>query len=300
VLSEDGTPIAYHSLGHGPGLVVVGGVLSSASDYFQLARALAGDFEVHVMERRGRPGSGPQREDHDLGAECDDLAAVATATESAAVFGHSFGGLVALETARRRTTFDELFLYEPAVPLRGQLSIGWLREYEQLLDRGSRRGAFAWMVKHAGHAPGPISTMPMWCVRLVLRLGIRGEKWAAQDRLLEENAVEHRILGEVEAPTAERFSTVTARTVLLGGAKSPPSASRALLGELVEVIPHASLAVLPGLRHSAPQDRAAHIAAAVLANRRVSPPPDLGPPGGKGLSAAPSFSPYGSAKPDRG
>ena len=102
VRSDDGTVIAYHSLGHGPGLVVVGGVLSEASDYMALAGALAGGFEVHVMERRGRPGSGPQRPAHSLEDECADLAAVTAATGSAAVFGHSFGGLVALETARRR------------------------------------------------------------------------------------------------------------------------------------------------------------------------------------------------------
>ncbi len=59
VRSDDGTVIAYHSVGHGPGLVVVGGVLSAGHDYMALAGALAGEFEVHVMERRGGPGSGP-------------------------------------------------------------------------------------------------------------------------------------------------------------------------------------------------------------------------------------------------
>jgi hypothetical protein len=72
VRSTDGTVIAYHSKGHGPGLVVVGGVLYEGSDYMALADALAGEFEVHVMERRGRPGSGPQRQCHSLDDECGD------------------------------------------------------------------------------------------------------------------------------------------------------------------------------------------------------------------------------------
>jgi hypothetical protein len=37
VRSSDGTVIAYYSIGHGPGLVVVGGVLSAGSDYMALA-----------------------------------------------------------------------------------------------------------------------------------------------------------------------------------------------------------------------------------------------------------------------
>ena len=135
--------IAYHSLGSGPGLVVVGGVLSAGSDYMALADALAGGFEVHVMERRARPGSGPQRPDHSLDDECADLAAVTAATGSASVFGHSFGGLVVLETARRQPIFDEVFVYEPGVPIRGQLRADWLDDYQRRLEDGDRRGAFA-------------------------------------------------------------------------------------------------------------------------------------------------------------
>ena len=76
-VSADGTTIAYHTLGQGPGLVIVGGVLWDGSDYLPLARALAHDYQVHVMERRARPGSGPQREHHGIDDECTDLVAVA-------------------------------------------------------------------------------------------------------------------------------------------------------------------------------------------------------------------------------
>jgi hypothetical protein len=41
----------------------------------------------------------------------------ATATDSRSAFGHSFGGLVVLETARCQPIFDELFVYEPGVPV---------------------------------------------------------------------------------------------------------------------------------------------------------------------------------------
>jgi pimeloyl-ACP methyl ester carboxylesterase len=79
-ISADGTRISYLSVGNGPGLVLVGGVLSSASTYLPLAEGLAGEFTVHVMNRRGRPPSGPQRPRHNIDDECADLAAVASAT----------------------------------------------------------------------------------------------------------------------------------------------------------------------------------------------------------------------------
>jgi len=236
-VSRDSTVIAYHSLGQGPGLVIVGGVLSQGSDYLPLARALAAEYQVHLMERRGRPGSGPQREDHSMVHECDDLAAVATATGSAAVFGHSFGGLVALETARENAVFGDVFVYEPGVPIRGQMRLGWLDVYQRHLDRGDRRGAFACMVRSAGFAPAPVRVMPLWYVRLVLRLAVRGRKWDAMDRLLEANLTEHRVLAVLDAPDPGRFSAITARTVLLGSDKSPDAISGALLAELASVIP---------------------------------------------------------------
>lgn len=264
VASADGTPIGYWTLGQGPGLVVVGGVLSTASDYLPLAHALAREFEVHVMARRGRPGSGPQRDTHSIDDECADLAAVVAATGATAAFGHSFGGLVALETARRRAIFDRLFLYEPGVPLRGRLGAAWPDGYRQRLEMGDRRGAFAWMVKHAGFAPRPLTVMPVWYVKAVLRLAIRGQHWAAKDRLLKANLVEHRIQAALDAPDADRFSSIAADTVLLGGAKSPAFISADLLAELAGVIPHATVTILPGLNHLAPEQRPERVAAAAL------------------------------------
>jgi pimeloyl-ACP methyl ester carboxylesterase len=275
VRSADGTEIAYHSLGSGPGLVVVGGVLSEGSDYMGLARALGGEFAVHIVERRGRPGSGPQRDDHSLDDECADLAAVTADSGSAIVFGHSFGGLVALEAARRQPIFDHVFVYEPGVPIRGQIRTDWLDDYHRRLQRGDRRGAFATMVRSAGFAPPALAMVPVWCVRLILRFAIKGDKWARMDRLLEANLVEHRIQASLDAPDPCRFSTITSRVTLLGGAKSPASISGPLLQEIATVIPSSDVEVLPGLGHLAPQENPDEVATAILAHRGPSGPAHL-------------------------
>jgi pimeloyl-ACP methyl ester carboxylesterase len=270
VASSDGTRIGFVSLGSGPGLIIIGGVLSSASEYLPLARVLATAFTVHVMDRRGRPSSGPQRAGHSIDDECADLAALAMRTGATAAFGHSFGGLVALETAWRHPgLFTELFLYEPGVPLRGHLRAEWLDGYEARLQRGDRRGAFAWMVKHAGFAPRPLEVMPLWFVRAILRLAQRPHRWAATERLLDANLGEHRIQATLEAATADRFSTITARTVLLGGARSPAFISRDLITELAGVIPNATAHLLPALGHPAPEEHPERVAAALLAQSRT-------------------------------
>jgi pimeloyl-ACP methyl ester carboxylesterase len=64
VCSKDGTTISYLSLGTGPAILVIPGVLSMAADYAVFARALAEHFTVHTIERRGRGESGPQGDDY--------------------------------------------------------------------------------------------------------------------------------------------------------------------------------------------------------------------------------------------
>ncbi len=224
-ISPDGTTISYVSVGDGPGLVVVGGVLSSAATYLPLARALTADFTVHVVNRRGRPPSDPQRPDHSIDDECADLVAVATPTQACRAFGHSFGGLVVLETARQHPVFEELYLYEPGVSIAGSLEPVWLDGYERLLQRGDRRGAFAWMVKNAGFAPRALAAMPLWYVKAVLRLAIRGARWRSMEPLLEANLAEQRIVAALDDSDAARFSTITARTHLFGAPRARMSSA---------------------------------------------------------------------------
>ena len=51
VLSKDGTRIGYLSVGEGPSVLVIPGVLSKAADYAAFARALSEHFSVHTIER---------------------------------------------------------------------------------------------------------------------------------------------------------------------------------------------------------------------------------------------------------
>jgi pimeloyl-ACP methyl ester carboxylesterase len=110
--------------------------------------------------------------------------------------------------------------------------------------------------------------MPRWYVKAVLRLAIRGEKWTTMDQLLEANLIEHRIQRDLNAPTVERFSTVAADTLLLGGAKSPDFISTALLRELADVIPRSTATVVPGLGHLAPIEQPDAVCNAMLLHRQ--------------------------------
>src|SRR5512135_43841 len=126
VISEDGTTISFLSVGKGPAVIVLPGVLSMASDYAAFASALASRFAVHTMERRGRGGSGPQGDGYGIQKELDDVLALQRETGARLLVGHSYGGLIALEVARNNDTFTRIAVYEPGVSIDGSMPVHWM------------------------------------------------------------------------------------------------------------------------------------------------------------------------------
>lgn len=253
VVSKDGTRIGYLTVGDGEGLLVVGGAWRSADDYLPLARALAGCFAVHVVDRRGRGRSGAQGPAYCIEREIEDLAAVQAQTQARIVFGHSYGGLVALEAARRGATFSDVTVYEPGVSIGRSIPITWMEPYRDRLMIGDRRGAFATMVRGAGGAPPIVERMPVWYLKLVFRLFIRGSEWRRTDALMDAALAEHEQVAALDDGSADRFASIPARTLLIGGGKSRPPFTTALFEQLAAAIPKVTVELLGGLDHLGPE-----------------------------------------------
>jgi pimeloyl-ACP methyl ester carboxylesterase/truncated hemoglobin YjbI len=259
--SQDGTAIAYETLGAGDGLIVLGGAWRSGRDYLPFARALAQSFEVHVVDRRGRGRSGPQRPNYSIEREVEDLFAVQAHTAATIVFGHSYGGLIALEAARRSRVFSDVVVYEPGVSIAGSIPLGWIARYRALLEAGDRRGAFAAMVRGAGGAPPALERMPLWYVKLMLRLFMNDDQWRRIDPLLEAGLAEHEQVAALDQSTADRYRNVTARVVLLGGGKSRPHLTTTLFEPLMATVANCTTELIAGLDHTAPDEKAPDLVA---------------------------------------
>jgi len=242
--SSDGTVLAYRSHGSGPGLVVVPGSTRRAHHYDALASALAETVSVHVVERRGRGASGPQGPAYGLDREVEDVLAVLDATGSTALFGHSYGGLVALETARVRTVAT-LIVYEPSAGLSARLDTGFTGPLADALARGRYATAMARLISGLGLArmPAPLTGAVCW-------LMMRGREGA----VLRETI--RTVPAEIQAglsldPDLARYAAITARTLLLGGERSPQWL-RSVLTDLDRTMPGAALVMAPRLDHNAP------------------------------------------------
>lgn len=221
VASADGTAITVLTVGSGPGLIVVGGVLQAAEDYLGLADELAASFTVHVVNRRGRAGSGPYGGHYGLVREREDLAAVQQATGSLRVFGHSYGGLIVLESlAHSDTPIVAASVYEPGVSIAGSIPTAWIPRYRQFLADADPYAAFAHFIGSNPQAPAAARAAPQGYLRTILRL-MPGFK----ERILpylEGNALEHEVIARHGGLLAD-YARIAQPVQLLVGSKSPES-----------------------------------------------------------------------------
>jgi pimeloyl-ACP methyl ester carboxylesterase len=233
-------------------VVIVGGALRTARDYLPLAEALGDRFAPHILERRGGP----------IDAEVADLVKAVEETGARKVFGHSFGGLVALEAARVEPRIEELALYEPAISVDGSIPTEWLEPYAALLEAGDRRGAFAEFVRGSGQAPAVLRKMPLWYVKLVLRIAVRGSEWRGMEPLLEANLREHREVRRLDGVV--RYERLDAQVLLMLGEKSPAETTRG--SRELRLARPPQLRTVPRVGHLAPDREAPHVVARLVAD----------------------------------
>lgn len=251
VTSADGTRIAYDRHGDPDGhpLVLLHG--GATRDYWRPVLPLfADDFDVYTPDRRGRGESG-DHEEYSIEREAQDARAVVEAIDGDPVlYGHSYGGLQALEAARDASV-AAVVAYEPAV------LVGEYRERASLADRmqahldaGERREAMKLHlleVLHGGDHPdveGWLSEWPAWPAVVE-----NVENTVRMDRAIEEYHLPDRL--DTGAPT-----------LLLTGSEGP-SHLRESVRAVRESVPDSRLVEFDGLGHDGPTGAPEQVSAEV-------------------------------------
>jgi pimeloyl-ACP methyl ester carboxylesterase len=261
VTSADGTAISYSTLGRGASVIVVPGTLEMAADFALFAHQLSQTHTVHTIERRGRGLSGPQGDDYSMAKECEDVAAVRSATGSTFIFGHSYGGLIALEAARTSGAFVKVAVYEPGVSVRGSIPLEWITPCQRLVAQGKPLDAFAAFSVAAG--PRQARRMPVWLMKRLLPLFIAPDERTQIFDLLPSSFVEHRVVGALDN-SCSGYRQVGAEVLAMLGGKSNLDWVDPAMSALVDALPKIVVRKFPLLDHFGPSKRGAADVAAVV------------------------------------
>lgn len=256
VTSADGTTISFRQLGSGPGLIILSGGYLSAQYYMELATALADAFTVYVPDRRGRGLSGPQGEAYCMARECEDVAALQTETAAHFVFGHSSGGLIALQAALNLPALQKVAVFEPSLSMYGSFDMSWIPRFEREIDQGKLASAIVTFSKGV-RADRVVDLLPRWLLVPMLTMYFRrqekmvkpGEESVAT--LLPLQRFDVQLFQETASSAG--FADLPADLLLMEGAKTPPPVRHAL-DALQKSLPHAQRVTFPGVGHEAPID----------------------------------------------
>jgi pimeloyl-ACP methyl ester carboxylesterase len=244
VTSADGTTIAYETHGTGPALIFVDGAMcyrefGPARD---VAKALAGDFTVHLYDRRGRGRSGdtpPWNEDREL----DDLDALLEAAGGTAyLLGVSSGAVLAADAANRNPGFARIALYEPPLIVddtHEPREATFTTDTEALIARDDRSGAVKKFMRHVG--------MPA----LMINIMALTPPWKKLKAVAHTLPYDLHILGDTgqgRPLDPQRWAAATVPALVLDGGKSPTYMRHAAKA-LSEALPKAEYDTLPGQTH---------------------------------------------------
>ncbi len=264
VISRDGTKIAFDQAGHGQPLVIVGGALSDRrfSKLVDLAERLSDRFTVVNYDRRGR-GDSRDAQEYSVERELEDLRAVIDAIGgSASVWGWSSGAILAARAARAGVPIDSLMLYEPPFLVDDSRPVppaDLAAQLTELVQAGRRSAAVKlFFVKGMG--------MPS-IIPIVLRLT---PMWPRLKRLAHTIPYDWALLGDdINGKPLDpaEWSTLTARTLVMSGSKSPAQL-RTAARALAEVLPNAEHRELERQSHNVAMKALAPVIADYVAGAR--------------------------------
>jgi pimeloyl-ACP methyl ester carboxylesterase len=259
VRSRDGTAIGCRRLGRGPALVVLHGAMSSGYNHLELAERLAARFDVVLPDRRGRGLSGPYGHDHDVQKDVEDLEAVLAKTGARDLFGVSSGALIALQAALALPAIQKVALFEPPMLVGDVLSTAWLERYEDELARGDVAAALVTAMKGARMGPRLLNLLPRRLIEILTRKILAHEAASGSGEYVSMQAIAPTLRYDFRLAISmkdclERFRSIRAEVLLVGGSKSPAYLQRSL-DALQTVLPKASRVELRGLEHAAPWNR---------------------------------------------
>lgn len=250
VTSHDGTAIGYRQLGHGPGIIIVHGSLSTGYYHLQLAEALADAFTVYLPDRRGFGLSGPSSLDDGIQQDVQDLDALLTKTGTQNVFGVSVGAIICLKAALSLPAIRKLAIYEPPLFKNRATPAEMMKRFDEEMAQGKVAAALATAMKGAPLMSDIFGAMPHWLLEFMtgrmMSFKPSGDYASFRD-LAPTLHHDGRLIIEMSGQQ-ETLRAIRADVLVLGGSKST-TFLRTALESAARVLPHARRVEFPGLNH---------------------------------------------------
>jgi len=254
ITSKDGTTIGYRQLGHGPGVVILHGSMSTGYNHLQLAELLADAFTVYLPDRRGFGLSDLRGKDYTIQNDVEDLDALLAKTGTHKVLGVSAGSIICLKAALTLPAIHKLATYEPPLFTNSTVPAAIMTRFDEEMAQGKVAAALTTTTKGVPLMSEMFSAMPRWLLEIMTNRMISFEdkrgsgEYASFRKLAPTLHHDGQIIIEMSGQQ-ESLRAIRAEVLLLGGSKSTVFL-KAGLESVAKVLPQARRVEFPGLNHS--------------------------------------------------
>lgn len=241
-IPTDGPDVLVDDEGRGPAILMIGPGLDDGSRGRKLAAILAERFRVLRLHRRQyRLDLGAASSPCTVADEVDDVLAVTRAVgKPVVVYGHSSGGVVALEAlAAAPSTFAGAVIFEPAAVIDTPLGGDVIGPARAALTAGRPGKAMAIFTRHA-------VGLPPWQATLV---GLLAALIPRYRKLVPHQLDDLQAMDQLGV-RLDAYAQIDVPTVLLGGDRSPTHLADRL-DAIAEAMPHTERVVMPNRNHGA-------------------------------------------------
>ncbi len=246
VTSQDGTRIAYETLGTGPSIMLVDGAFGyrAFGPNPALAKLLADYFTVTIYDRRGRGDSVDRSSPYHVEREVEDIAALIEAVGGVTyLYGISSGAVLALEAAKRLLNIKKLIIYEAPLIVdhsRSPISASYAQKLTDFIQNDEPGKAIKLFMREGVEVPAigvlMVQLMPAW-----------KQMMAVAHTLLYDTALTEQYQKGHPLQSAD-WKVLTIPTRVIVGGKSPTWMQNGM-NMLAATLPNAQHEVLPGQTH---------------------------------------------------
>ena len=223
--------------------------LELPSIILSLLLSLSDKYTVYILDRRGRNDSGAKGSEYSVQTECEDVMALFKKHNVSFIFGHSYGGLIALNLALQYP-ITKLALYEPAMI--SYVPISWIPRFEQELKEKDYISASVTFLKGM-RMGGVMGKIPKPLLKILFRSMAKGPDWEENIQLLLTLPEEFQA-GLLLDSNMERYKQISASTLIMTGTKTPKYLITAAQ-DLASNLPNKQIMSLVGLDHNAPDEK---------------------------------------------
>lgn len=236
--------------GNGGTIVIIPGAMTDAPGWLPVASSLSGDKTIAILNRRGRAPSNDLPRGSTVSDEVSDVRSLLSHLQPPYILlGWSYGGLLAMEAAKKLEQLEYIVLYEPVCR---PFAASAIKDLWSHIDKGDLNSSVEFILSEIGGAPAAhIQSLR------------ETDTWEYLKTFVLSAAIELSAINDYEPNQTEYASIMAPSVVIVGELNTNKEPYGVAANRFITMLKHTKQISLQGQGHLAHLEAPTQLAAVV-------------------------------------